>query len=73
MGSGDDASSNAEIAALRERLGGQIPSWRHVEAEPACTEYYKGKGKWLDHVVATSGDDGTWRACRERYRLLRRR
>ena len=55
MGSGDDASSRAEIAALRERLGGQTPSWRHVEAEPACTEYYKGKGKWLDHVVVSSG------------------
>ena len=55
MGSGNDASSRAEIDALRDSLGGQIPSWRHVEADPACTEYYKGKGKWLDHVVATSG------------------
>ena len=42
-------------AALRTTLGGQTPSWRHVDVEPACTEYYKGRGGWLDHMVATSG------------------
>ena len=54
MGHGGDRSAEEEIAELQERLGIQTPPWRHVQLKPACTEYYKGKGVWLDHVVATS-------------------
>ncbi len=54
MGHGGAGSAKSEIVELQNTLGAQTPPWRHVQVEPACTEYYQGKGGWLDHVMATS-------------------
>ena len=51
---GSEAESKREIEEMVEMLVGQDPAWRHVVVEPSCTEYYRGRSGWLDHVVVTS-------------------
>ena len=51
MGFGDPQSAGAEIEALKAFADTSDPGLRHIEVNPQCTEYYDGKGGWLDHVL----------------------
>ncbi|HJL20057.1 MAG TPA: endonuclease/exonuclease/phosphatase family protein, partial [Sandaracinaceae bacterium LLY-WYZ-13_1] len=50
------AQAARELAWLDARIGGMQPALRRVrvaEGRPACTEYYRGRGGLLDHVLAS--------------------
>lgn len=52
MGAGDRHSPQQEIKHLRRHISKETPGFRDVAPEPQCTHYFRGRGGWLDHVLA---------------------
>lgn len=53
MGDGSPDSAEKEIQSLKTICQQQNPAFLHFNVSPACSEYYKGHGGWLDHVLVT--------------------
>lgn len=51
MGNGTQGSAQTEIANLEFICEEESPGFRHLNVTPACTEYYQGRGGWLDHIL----------------------
>lgn len=53
--SGGAVSAGDELAALDRAVGRGGTSLRRVPSDVPCTEYYRGRGGALDHVLASRG------------------
>lgn len=54
MGKGASVSAEEESDALTSTVATESPGFAHLDVSPECTEYYSGKGGWLDHILVTS-------------------
>ncbi len=54
MGDGRRGSAAVEVQALAERAAAAAPALRQAPLLPACTEYYRGRGGRLDHLLASA-------------------
>ena len=53
MGDGGRGSAEAEVRGLARLASASALGLRQETTAPACTEYYRGKGGRLDHVLAS--------------------
>jgi endonuclease/exonuclease/phosphatase family metal-dependent hydrolase len=53
MGAGDRRSQLYEVKALKRKVGNEAPGFQDLPISPQCTHYFRGRGSWLDHVLAT--------------------
>ncbi len=55
MGAGDRRSRSYELKSLRRLVAKEQPGFQDLPIEPQCTQYFRGRGGWLDHVLVTKG------------------
>jgi hypothetical protein len=48
MGLGDPPSEAAEQEAVAQTAAAEAPGFERLPVTPACTEYFGGRGGWLD-------------------------
>lgn len=53
MGNGSTIPAKEEIEELAQIALSQEPTFIHFAIEPVCTEYYRGHGGWLDHILVS--------------------
>lgn len=53
MGDGTSGSAEREIENFEEICASESPGFIHLDIEPECTEYYRGHGGWLDHILVS--------------------
>lgn len=53
MGAGDWHSRAYEIKNLRRHLEKENPGFTDIEPRPQCSHYFRGRGGWLDHILAS--------------------
>jgi endonuclease/exonuclease/phosphatase family metal-dependent hydrolase len=47
--------AQVELAHFKAKVASEAPGFRDITIQPRCTEYYDGRGGWLDHVLVTAG------------------
>ncbi|WP_454064495.1 endonuclease/exonuclease/phosphatase family protein [Candidatus Nitrospira salsa] len=55
MGSGDRQSQTSELKFVRRKVANESPGFEDLALTPHCSQYFRGHGGWLDHVLATKG------------------
>jgi len=53
MGAGDRRTQLYELKAVRRLVGKEQPGFQDLPITPQCTQYFRGIGGWLDHVLVT--------------------
>jgi predicted extracellular nuclease len=53
MGDGRQGSAEEEIENLEAICQLESPGFLHLGIQPRCTEYYRGHGGWLDHILVS--------------------
>ena len=53
MGAGDWKSRNYELKATRRLVAKEKPGFLDLPLTPQCSQYFRGRGGWLDHVLVT--------------------
>lgn len=53
MGAGDRQSQRSELKYLRRFVAKEKPGFTDLEVHPQCTQYFRGIGGQLDHVLVT--------------------
>ena len=53
MGAGDRHSQTYEIKNLRRHLDRKKPGFTVLEPQYQCSQYFRGQGGWLDHVLVS--------------------
>lgn len=53
MGAGDRRTQLYELKAVRRLVGKEPPGFQDLPITPQCTQYFRGRGGWLDHVLVT--------------------
>ncbi len=51
MGAGDRHSQRSELKYLRRMVAKEAPGFDDLSPEPRCSQYFRGRGDWLDHVL----------------------
>lgn len=51
MGTGDVHSQQAELRDMRCVVAEEAPGFRDLPLTPQCSQYFRGRGSWLDHVL----------------------
>ena len=73
MGAGDRRSQLYEVKAMQRKVGKEAPGFQDLKITPQCTHYFRGKGSWLDHVLATKSMKENNHDLRPSIRVLRSR
>ena len=53
MGKGSSGSLAQEIQSFVSNVGSEHLGFGVLNAMPSCTNYYRGHGGWLDHVLVS--------------------
>lgn len=53
MGAGDRRSQRYELKSLRRLVAKERPGFDDLPIVPRCTQYFRGRGGWLDHVLVS--------------------
>ena len=55
MGAGDRHSQTTELKYLRRKVAKESPGFEDLKLKPQCSQYFRGRGGWLDHILVTKG------------------
>ncbi len=55
MGAGDRQSQTTELKYLRRKVGKESPGFNDLKLTPQCSQYFRGRGGWLDHILVSKG------------------
>ncbi len=55
MGAGDRHSQTSELKHVRRQVSKESPGFDDLKLTPQCSQYFRGRGGWLDHVLVTKG------------------
>ena len=53
MGAGDRQSQLSELKYLRRFVAKEKPGFTDLDVHPQCTQYFRGRGGQLDHILVT--------------------
>ncbi len=51
MGAGDRRSRQTELKYLKRMVAKEAPGFRDLSLKPRCSHYFRGRVRWLDHVL----------------------
>ena len=55
MGAGDRQSQLSELKYLRRFVAKEKPGFTDLPAQPQCSQYFRGRGGQLDHILIANG------------------
>ncbi|MCA9472560.1 MAG: endonuclease/exonuclease/phosphatase family protein [Nitrospirales bacterium] len=55
MGAGDRHSQISELKYIRRMVSKESPGFDDLKLTPQCSQYFRGEGGWLDHILVTKG------------------
>ena len=55
MGAGDRQSQTTELKYVRRMVSKESPGFDDLKLKPQCSQYFRGRGGWLDHVLVSKG------------------
>ncbi len=55
MGAGDRQSQTTELKYLRRKVAKESPGFDDLKLKPQCSQYFRGQGGWLDHILVSKG------------------